>query len=136
MQEKCIRNGILKKGDYLESKNKIYRLYLRQNGNLVLTCQKRPIWISFTFNETVDFLYFDGEGTSLVLRGKGNSSVWKIQTTSLGKELVLQENGKLVLYNFCNESIWEKGGEKLCRTGLFILLNVEFFISQIIPYCK
>ena len=114
---------------YLESSKKMYKLYLRENGNLVLTCQERSIWISFTSNKSVDFLYFDGEGTSLVLRGKDNSSVWKVQTAVLGKKLVLQNNGKLVLYNSCNTSIWEKGGEKLCRKGLFTLLNVEFFIS-------
>ena len=135
-QEKCIRNGILRKGKHLQSRNEMYRLYLRENGNLVLTCQERSIWISFTFNKTVDFLYFDGEGTSLVLRGKDNSNVWKVQTAALGKELVLQNNGKLVLYNSCNKSIWEKGSKKLCRTGLLSLLNVEFFISQIITYCK
>ena len=111
-------------------------MYLRENGNLVLTCQGRSIWTSFTSNKTVNFLYFDGEGTSLVLRGKNNSNVWKVQTTSRGKELVLQNNGKLVLYNSCNESIWEKGGENLCRKGLFSLLNVEFFISQFITYYK
>ena len=135
-QNRCNLNGILRKGKYLESNNKMYKLYLRENGNLVLTCQERPIWISFTSNKSVDFLYFDGEGTSLALRGKDNSNVWKVQTAMLGKKLVLQNNGKLVLYNSCNTSIWEKGGKKLCRKGLFTLLNVQFFISQIITYCK
>ena len=114
----------------------MYKLHLRENGNLVLTCQERSIWTSLTFNNSVDFLYFDGEGTSLVLRGEDNRNVWKVQTTVLGKELVLQNNGKLVLYNSCNKSIWEKGSKKLCRTGLLSLLNIEFFISQIITYCK
>ena len=130
MQGKCIRNGILRKGRNLVSK--MYKLHLRENGNLVLTCQDRSIWTSFTSNKGVDFLYFDQEGTSLALRRKDNSNVWKIQTAALGKELVLQEDGKLVLYNSCNKSIWGKGGEKLCKTGLFSFLNIEFFISQII----
>ena len=126
----------MRKRDYLESKNGIYKLYLRKNGNLVLTCHERSIWTSFTSSKAVAFLYFNGEGTSLVLRGKDNSNVWKVQTASRGKELVLKNNGKLVLYNSCNASIWEKGGENLCRKGLFSLLNVEFFISQIITYYK
>ena len=130
MQGKCIRNGILRKGRNLVSK--IYKLNLKENGNLVLTCHNRPIWTSNTSNKGVDFLYFDREGTSLALRRKDNSNVWKIQTAALGKELVLQEDGKLVLYNSCNTSIWEKGGEKLCKEGLFSFLNIEFFISQII----
>ena len=136
LQEKCMRNGILRKGRYLESRDQIFKLHLRENGNLVLTCQNRSIWTTFTSNKSVDFLYFDREGTSLALRGKNNSNVWKIQTSALGKELVLQENGKLVLYNSCNASIWEKGGKKLCKKGLFSFLNIEFFISQIITYTE
>ena len=130
--EKCLRNGILAKGKHLASRNGIYKLYLRGNGNLVLTCQERSIWASSTSNKNVDFLYFDEEGTSLILRGKDKSNVWRAQSAGLGKELVLQDNGKLVLYNSCNTSVWEKGNKKLCKKGLFSLLNVQVFISQII----
>ena len=132
MGQTCTQNGILRKGSYLESRDKIYKLHLRETGNLVLTCWNRSIWTSFTSNKAVEFLYFDREGTSVALRGKDNSSIWKIQTAALGKELVLQENGKLVLYDSCNTNIWERGGTKLCRTGLFSFLIIEFFISQII----
>ena len=69
-KDRCIRNGILRKGKYLESRNRRYRFYLRQNGNLVLTCNERPIWISFTKNDNVDFLHFNKEGTKFILRGK------------------------------------------------------------------
>ena len=121
--EKCIRNGILRRGKYLESRNKTYKLNLRKNGNLVLTCEERPIWTSFTSNNNVDFLYLDEEGTSLILRGKNNSTVWRAHSKWLGKKLILQDDGRLVLYNSCNTSIWEIGKNKKCPKGLCNLLN-------------
>ena len=119
------------RGKYLQSKNSTYRLHLRRNGNLVLTCKKRPIWTSFTSNNTVDFLYFDEEGISLILRGKDNSTVWRARSTGLGKELVLQDDGKLVLYNSCNTSIWEIGDSKKCQKGLSVYLMQNYLAQNI-----
>ena len=116
--EKCIRNGILRREKYLQSRNGHYKLHLRKNCNLVFTCRARTIWTSQTVNNTVDFLYFDEDGTNLILRGKDNSTIWRAPTTRLGKKLVLQDDGKLVLYNSCNTSIWEIGN-KICSEGLF-----------------
>ena len=121
--EKCLPNGILRRKKFLKSKNSRYQLHLRRNGNLVLTCGGRPIWTSFTSNNTVDFLYFNNEGTSLILRGKDNSTIWRAPSTGKGKKLVLQDDGKLVLYNSCNESVWEKGNNKSCREGLCSLFK-------------
>ena len=113
-----MRNGILRREKYLQSRNGQYKLHLRKNGNLVFTCRARTIWTSQTVNNTVDFLYFDEDGTNLILRGKDNSTIWRAPTTRLGKKLVLQDDGKLVLYNSCNTSIWEIGN-KICSEGLF-----------------
>ena len=121
--EKCLPNGILRREKFLKSKNSRYQLHLRRNGNLVLTCRGRPIWTSFTSNNAVDFLYFNKEGTSLILRGKNNSTIWRAPNTGKGKKLVLQDDGKLVLYNSCNESVWEKGNNKNCREGLCSLFK-------------
>ena len=129
--EKCSRNGILEREKYLQSRNGIYRFYLRRNGNLELTCEGRPIWFSWTWNNTVDFLYFDEEGISLILRGKDNSTVWRAQSRGLGKELVLQDDGKLVLYNSCNTSVWEIGDSKKCQEGLLCLFNEEFLVQNV-----
>ena len=133
--EKCFRNEILAREKYLKSRNSIYKLYLRRNGNLVLTCQERPIWTSFTSNNTVDFLYFDEEGISLIIRGKDKNTVWRAHSTGLGKELVLQDDGKLVLYNSCNTRVWEIGDNKKCREGLFSLFNTEFFRPKRLLTC-
>lgn len=104
-KDKCFRNGVLKKEKFLRSKNGKYVFYLRKNGNLVLTCGGRPIWTSLTINDTVDYLHFNKKGTSLVLRGKDNSTIWRARSIGQGKELVLQDDGRLVLYNCCNNSI-------------------------------
>ena len=80
---------------------------------------------------TLDFLYFDEEGISLILRGKDNSTVWQAPSKGLGKELVLQDDGKLVLYNSCNTSIWEIGNNKKCREGLLCLFNAEFLVQKV-----
>ena len=119
------------KEKYLQSRNSIYKLYLRRNGNLVLTCNERPIWTSFTSNNTVAFLYLDEEGISLILRGKNNNTIWRAQTKGLGKELVLQDNGKLVLYNSCNRSVWEIGDNRKCREGLFSLLTQNSLVENV-----
>ena len=97
----------------------------------MLTCKKRPIWTSFTSNNTVDFLYFDEEGISLILRGKDNSTVWRAHSTGIGKELVLQDDGKLVLYNSCNTSIWEIGDSKKCQKGLSVYLMQNYLAQNI-----
>ena len=80
-------------------------------------------------------MYFDEEGISLILRGKDNSTVWRAHSTGLGKELVLQDDGKLVLYNSCNTSVWEIGDNKKCRKGLFNLFNAEFFSPKCLITC-
>ena len=116
--EKCIRNGIFRREKYLQSRNGKYQLHLRKNGNLVFTCVARTIWTSQTVNNTVDFLYFDEDGINLILCQKDNSIIWRAPTTRPGKKLVLQDDGKLILYNSCNATIWEKGNQ-ICSEGLF-----------------
>ena len=117
-EDKCFRNAILRRGKYLQSRNQIYQFHLRKNGNLVLTCGGRAIWTSLTANQAVDFLHFNEEGTRLILRGKDNNTKWSTFSSGRGKELILQDDGKLVLYNSCNKSIWEKGNQKKCQAGL------------------
>ena len=128
-KNKCTRNGTLRKGKHLQSSNQIYQFHLRKNGNLVLTCRGRPIWTSLTANQTAEFLHFNEEGTSLILWGKDNNTKWSPFSSGRVKELVLQDDGKLVLYNFCNRSIWEKGNQEKCQEGL-----VQSFYFRIYNY--
>ena len=117
-ENKCIPDAILRKGECLKSSNSTYKFCLRRNGNLVLICGARAMWTSFTINNNVNFLHFNKEGTSLVLCGKNDSTIWRAYESGRGKELVLQDDGKLVVYNYCNKRIWEEGNKKKCRPGL------------------
>lgn len=129
--DRCTHGGILKTGNYLESKNKKYRLYLRKNGNLVVACGGRAMWSSLTIDDMVDFLYFEKEGLNLILHGKDNSTIWRMPARGKGHTLLLLDDGNLVLYNHCNKSVWEAGSNKNCPTGLHFLLCFEFFIISI-----
>ena len=80
-------------------------------------------------------MYFDEKGISLILRGKDNSTVWRARSTGLGKELILEDTGKLVLYNSSNTSVWEIGDNKKCREGLFNLFNAKFFSPKCLIIC-
>ena len=117
--DRCTRNGILKSGNFLESSNGKYRLYLREDGYLDLTCGETAIWNTSKMGYNVDFFYFGKNGLNLFLHGKdglnlllyGNKkhSIWKARaaTTGQAKTLILHEDGNLVLSDGCNKSIWE-----------------------------
>ena len=142
--ERCTRNGILKRGNFLESSNGKYRLYLREAGYLDLTCGETTIWNTNPIkNFNVDFFYFDKDGLHLVLHGKdgknlflyGNNkdSTWKAKLTGQVKALVLHDDGNLVLSDACNKSIWETGTSQdfKCSKGLNELVFVRNIVSII-----
>ena len=116
-ESRCATNEILRKGEHLVSENQEYQFHLRRNGNLVLTCRRRPIWTSFNLIDDVDFLYLNKEG-HLILCGKDSSVKWRIFSLGQGEKLFLQNDGQIVLYNLKNKSIWKKGNRRKCRTGL------------------
>ena len=93
----------MKAGEYLESKNRKYRLGF-QNSGLHLCCGTTTIWkYYFSKNEA---LYFDPEGSTLVLlnavencrpwliRNYFHKSIafWNASTGRYGNKLVLQNN--------------------------------------------
>ena len=126
----------MKAGEYLESKNRKYRLAF-QNSGLHLSCGSTTIWkYGFSKNEA---LYFDPEGSTLVLlnvagrvyylRGvtvyfsSSNSfyksiAFWNSSTGKYANKLVLQNNGNLVLRNDYNKTMWETNTTGACPAGL------------------
>ena len=120
----CTRHGILRKGKYLKSNNGKYQLFLRENGNLVLTCNGRPLWSSNTVNNNVDYLYLNKDSSSLILIGKDGRSVWKAKTWGEATRMVLQDDGDLVLYSRCNTTVWNTGTYGKCEEG------ADHFFSQ------
>ena len=120
----CARNGVLKAGKYLLSRNGKYRLDF-QNAGLYLSCGSKTIKkYGFTNNEA---LYLDAEGLSLVLLNSRlditdgfykSVIIWKAGTRGRANKLVLQDNGNLVLINACNETLWETETAGECPEGL------------------
>ena len=132
LKSRCAFNRTLTKGKYLESRDHRYRFYLRRNGNLVLTCGGRPIWTSFTKNENVDFLYFNKAETHLILCGNDSRTLWSAFSLVRRKKMVLQDDGKLVLHSFYNESIRKKGNSEKCPTGQsqFIYFKIYHYLFK------
>ena len=119
---------------YLESKNGKYHLDF-QNGGLHLSCGSTTIWKhGFSKNEA---LYFDSEGSTLVLLNAAlydiwvpvpglfyeSVAIWKASTGGHANKLVLQDDGNLVLRNDYNKILWETKTTGACPAGLeqFIL---------------
>ena len=123
----------MKAGEYLESKNRKYRLGF-QNSGLQLSCGTTTIWkYGFSKNEA---LYFDPEGSTLVLLNAveryyyllpssfyKSIAFWNASTGSHASRLVLQNNGNLVLLDDYNKTMLETNTTGACPAGLeqFIL---------------
>ena len=103
---KCVPQAILKRGNYLESLDGKYQVHLRQNGNLEVTTGTALLWSTGTINVGVDFLYFNWN--ELSLRGTDNKTIWKANSiySEWYDELVIQNDGNLVIYNRCDEPMW------------------------------
>ena len=135
----CRRGGILKVGNYLESKNRKYRLEF-QNSGLHLSCGSISIW-RYGFSNSMA-LYLDLEGLSLVLlnqRGIFDNvfyksvTIWNASTEGHAKKLFLQDDGNLVLTNDNSKTMWETKTSGLCSKGLehFILFQLFYELSKI-----
>ena len=110
-------NSILNTGDYIHSKNGIVILHLNLNGNLVLHCKDKQIWSTNTSNSSIEYLYF-GKNNTLSLRKKENISVWEAEFTrkdSEPEELVLQDDGNVVVYDKCDEILWKSETSGKCN---------------------
>ena len=140
--DRCSRNGILKRGNFLESTNGKYRLYLREAGHLDLTCGETTTW-NTTIKRNIDFLYFDKYGINLFLHGKNGENViiygkngssirkTKVETIRRAKTLMLHGDGNLVLSDDCNERIWETKTSQdfKCLKGLNELVYIRNYVS-------
>ena len=57
----------------------------------------------------VESLYF-GKNSTLSLRKKGNTSIWKADFSGKGsdpEDFILQDDGNVVVYDECGEILWE-----------------------------
>ena len=111
--DRCTTNGILRKQKNLHSQNGVYRLVLNDTGNLEIWCKREKIWTTNTDDYYVDFLIVDNDGKICLRKSKPHM-------------MLLQNDGNLVVYNECGNSIWESKTKGKCGTipGIYI-----FFIK-------
>ena len=108
---KCLPNGILKRGSSLQSENNENKFILQSNGDLVITCKGLVIWASSTWQvfptNRIEGLYFSPEG-NVMLYKEDKSLVWRTKTNFKSpKELIIENDGNLVLYGDSKSKVWE-----------------------------
>ena len=114
----CHPNQILGKGSSIKSENGIYKLILRESGNLELMCRDTSLWSSKTENPYVDVFQYQSNG-NLVIRKADGRYLWESKTVHDVKppgRLVLQNDGNLILYAD-SEAIWHTNTYGKCHTG-------------------
>ena len=101
----------------LMSKNRMFELYMQEDGNLVLydiSQNSKAVWATGTNNKEIspEGLQFKEDGDLVMLNPKGNSLIWNIPKQSTADTLVLENNGKLVLYAYSGKVLWMTNGGK------------------------
>lgn len=98
-------NQLLNMGQSITSADGRYRLYMQNDGNLVLYSIKRALWSSGTSNKPVTSAVMQSDG-NLVLYDSQAKAYWSSGTAGKGSSsLVVQNDGNLVIYN-SNNAIW------------------------------
>ena len=122
----------MRQGKSLQSSNGKYKLILQRYGNLELICESLGLlWSTNTINANADFLYF--VKNELVLRGKDNTSLWKVTYRGKSSEmLIVQDDGNLVLYDTLKRSLWSTNTQDKCRRKYKPHLNN--LVSKNLPY--
>ena len=122
----------MRQGKSLQSSNGKYKLILQRYGNLELICESLGLlWSTNTINANADFLYF--VKNELVLRGKDNTSLWKVTYRGKSPEmLIVQDDGNLVLYDTLKRSLWSTNTQDKCRRKYKPHLNN--LVSKNLPY--
>ena len=146
-QNQCIHNGILNKGNILQSESAKCQLKLQHNEKLEIICEGSVIWspLKYWDTDSVTRLYFKNE-SSLGVFLEDKSPVWTLDIGVSDKyfqKLVLENDGRLVLYDNKSENIWESHSAGKCRKGkqisvtvsqkvniLFNLMNVHFLCES------
>ncbi|TDD46807.1 hypothetical protein E1263_35805 [Kribbella antibiotica] len=91
-------NRVLKFPEYLTSVNRVYRLQMQSDGNLVLVKnQKTPLWSTKTQSKGA-FTVMQSDG-NLVVYSAAKKPLWSSKTTRAGSVLVAQNNGDVQILN-------------------------------------
>ena len=116
--DKCLPNGILPRGSFLQSENGENKFTLQENGDLVITCKGLVIWASSTWQlsltNRVEGLYFSSEG-NVMLYKEDKSLVWRTKTNyKYPTEIKIENNGNLILYDQSGSIVWQSNTRCQC----------------------
>ena len=115
-KDKCFRYGILKKGEFIQSKSGVYKLLLNETGSLEIWCPNENVWSAYTDDKYIQFLYLDNDG--LYLLGKDGSNrlnVIALDTLKQNADLLqMQNDGSLVIFDKNGTIAWKYTPGKKC----------------------
>lgn len=100
--------NVLMVDQFIESENKVFRLLLQGDGNLVLYKDNNPLWSTNSPTLPIEMCMMQGDG-NLVLYSNENIPYWASQTAeNPGAYLVLQNDGNLEIIKG-DMSLWQTG---------------------------
>lgn len=97
-------------GQQLETPDRLYRMVLQGDGNLVIYSKNTgALWSSKTAGKSVAYLAMQSDG-NLVLYDPQSKPLWHTHTNGRhDSRLVMQSDGNLVVYDQQNRPIWHTG---------------------------
>ena len=113
--DRCNRNGILKKGLSIQSDSGTYKLLVDETGNLEIWCTNEMVWSTYTFDKYIEFLYLDSDG--LYLLGKDSSNRLNVTLNKLKQKvdfLIMRNDGNLVIFDENGGIAWKYMPDKKC----------------------
>jgi hypothetical protein len=95
--------------DYMESSNRVYRLHMQRDGNLVLYDNTgAPRWASNTAGRAVRICAMQGDGNLVIY--DFNAAIWATNTEgNPGSYVTIQDDGNLVIYRPQPQPLWASG---------------------------
>jgi hypothetical protein len=79
---------------------------MKNDGNLVIYKENKPIWSTQTYNNKISRLHFQADG-NLVLYDINDKPIWSSNTWGKkGHKLIMQNDGNLVMYDCSWSPLW------------------------------
>lgn len=127
--DRCIPNASLTKGKYLESRNGKYQLRFLENMGIGLVCGSNHMWDMYTWIDHGYQIYFEKDGTALIVKDKEGYDLHRTDIGGQATLMILQDDGNLVIYNRCNQSIFDTKTAGACPKRMN-----QFFIARFRAY--
>ena len=129
LNDTCIPNGSLTKGKYLQSRNGKYQLRFLEGIGVGLFCGSNYIWSTYTWIDDGYTIYFEKDGTALIVKDKKGYDLWRTDIEGKAMLMILQDDGNLVIYNRCNQSIFDTKTAGVCPKRM-----IHYFIARFRAY--